>query len=400
MKNRNKIILSLIGLSLPLLNARIELSYFTVPLSTIFILLIIFNDFRSVMSLRKPYNFYIYIYVFLTLFSVIYSLNPFMALLKWIKLATVVMISIALKNIFVENPKSIDIVMWNASNALVVYLLFLSWVYILKFNQNYIGINIQFATKAGRNSLAFVTAFLLPYIIQQNFIQKEKKKTRIFDSIKLIITCLASLLIQSRALYLLIFFYFMFYFLITKVSIKKYIKGFIGLSFILFLIYIILPLQVRQSVLARMQSIIYIFGKSKYSNAELGSNSIDLRKKYINFGYRLFLNKPMLGYGLNSFQILNQGAVSHNDYIQILVEQGLVGFMTFLLSCIQVIHLAYLIMKKNLKKSWMFVTILGVCFYFSMINAFDNLLVWILIASITATYRIEMELFDLNKQGE
>ena len=54
-----------------------------------------------------------------------------------------------------------------------------------------------------------------------------------------------------------------------------------------------------------------------------------------NAGARAFLKKPITGYGAGSFApavrpILGYPRVSHNSYLTVLVEQGIVGFLLYI----------------------------------------------------------------------
>lgn len=66
--------------------------------------------------------------------------------------------------------------------------------------------------------------------------------------------------------------------------------------------------------------------------AEKKDESTLLRMDYINFGIKKFLEKPILGYGIEQFAVLysqEKGYFSpaHNNYIQILISFGIVGFI-------------------------------------------------------------------------
>lgn len=59
-----------------------------------------------------------------------------------------------------------------------------------------------------------------------------------------------------------------------------------------------------------------------------GSTSI--RLTMIRDGWRLFLEKPLLGHGLNAFrELVDYKMYSHNNYIEILVSLGIVGFVWY-----------------------------------------------------------------------
>lgn len=62
--------------------------------------------------------------------------------------------------------------------------------------------------------------------------------------------------------------------------------------------------------------------------------SFNLRAEMIKLGWEAFLDRPIFGYGLNNFRTLYEQATgwntySHNNFIEILVNGGLVGFILY-----------------------------------------------------------------------
>ncbi len=63
-------------------------------------------------------------------------------------------------------------------------------------------------------------------------------------------------------------------------------------------------------------------------------NSSETRFHMIEFGWSLFKEKPLLGYGPNQYNIyylkeFGVIATSHNNYIQVLVSYGIIGFLVY-----------------------------------------------------------------------
>ena len=55
-----------------------------------------------------------------------------------------------------------------------------------------------------------------------------------------------------------------------------------------------------------------------------------MRMKIIIEGFRLFSDRPLIGYGANTYQAISGfGFYSHNNYIEILVSFGLIGFIVY-----------------------------------------------------------------------
>ncbi len=67
---------------------------------------------------------------------------------------------------------------------------------------------------------------------------------------------------------------------------------------------------------------------------ETEDGSFNHRQTMIELGWKWFCDKPLLGYGLSNFRILHKGTFgfetySHNNFIEILVSGGVVGFAIY-----------------------------------------------------------------------
>ena len=79
----------------------------------------------------------------------------------------------------------------------------------------------------------------------------------------------------------------------------------------------------------RLESlIINLFG------GETSEGSFDTRAEMIKLGWNAFLERPIFGYGMSNFSVLYEqvtgaSTYSHNNFIEILVSGGLVGFVIY-----------------------------------------------------------------------
>ena len=79
----------------------------------------------------------------------------------------------------------------------------------------------------------------------------------------------------------------------------------------------------------RLESlIINLFG------GETSEGSFDTRAEMIKLGWNAFLERPIFGYGMSNFSVLYEqvtgaSTYSHNNFIEILVNGGLVGFILY-----------------------------------------------------------------------
>ncbi|MBD7970573.1 O-antigen ligase family protein [Paenibacillus sp. Sa2BVA9] len=96
------------------------------------------------------------------------------------------------------------------------------------------------------------------------------------------------------------------------------------------ILYFILNLPMFDAVLGRMES---------FYNLLIGNGTVDnsslTRSNMISFGWELFLDKPAIGYGYDSFRFywggIDRATYSHNNYIEMLVNGGLIAFISYYL---------------------------------------------------------------------
>lgn len=84
-----------------------------------------------------------------------------------------------------------------------------------------------------------------------------------------------------------------------------------------------------QNVGWRLEALTYsITGKGKADSSTL------LREKYIKIGIESFKESPVVGYGVGTFSEINKvktnhNTYSHNNFIEIAVGMGLIGFISY-----------------------------------------------------------------------
>ena len=129
------------------------------------------------------------------------------------------------------------------------------------------------------------------------------------------------------------------------------------------LIYLLLNnAQLYQMVGRRIE---YIFN---YFNGEgdVGRSTLT-RMNLIDLGLELFKEKPILGYGYNNFRYLNRyGLYAHNNYIELLVNSGIIGVVLFYSAHILILIRAVMIWfnkTRDVVIVIMFLAILLICDY-------------------------------------
>lgn len=393
-RNGEKVLLLATGITLPLLTLRVELPVYTITFYLFFIsLLMMYFYIKRFSSERRPIVFYINsldilisIFFLIITLSLLYSVDQLYAIMRWSKLLISVIFYFLLKTVLVEKPLYFETISKYAVITLFFYLGILGYYYLVVFNADYIGMELQYETKAGRNSLAFMVCILLAFSLCYTFENIKTKTSMIIRLLMFTLLIIGIFLIQSRGLFIIFCIYLLLYFLLTKVNFKNLLK----VLLILFLLYslgnIFISADIKQSVQNRFYSLL-VFVDNEYVTEYTGT-SITVRSDLVERGIELFSESPILGVGLGSFMThgSTQFPISHNDYILVLSEQGIIGLLTFLLFLGSFIKLAY----NNLKRQntptnqGLFLSICGISVYLLFINAYDNLLFWTIIAAISA----------------
>lgn len=122
--------------------------------------------------------------------------------------------------------------------------------------------------------------------------------------------------------------------------------------------------------------------------AEYQSKNVDAsteeRLDFIDSGIKMFEEKPILGWGVNTFRVFNDDHYSHNNYIEILSGLGVMGLFLYYLCY-------YFLIKrsiKNLKGGIRVYFVLTLVFFmfmdFSLVSYYER--IFIIFMSFTSAY--------------
>lgn len=118
-------------------------------------------------------------------------------------------------------------------------------------------------------------------------------------------------------------------FLLLKNGIEKIYKGIFFSIVLTFILFSMLNFPILKPITSRFENLLNLFGNDSYVDS-----STSIRLFMINYGLELFQNKPILGYGADSSQYLlslvsNFNSYLHNNYVELLVNYGFLGFSIY-----------------------------------------------------------------------
>lgn len=168
----------------------------------------------------------------------------------------------------------------------------------------------------------------------------------------------------------------LFFLILSKYGVRKLFKTIVYSSVSLLLGWILIYLPIFSTILERLESYLSV----------TGNTSDNIRADLIRFGLELFIENPFLGYGLNNYHLFHwSGVYSHNNYIEVLVSLGVIGFIVYYLIFIK--GLNTLIRKRKCLKPIHFLLIFSILssfiFGYGMVQFYSKG-IWILMGVMLA----------------
>lgn len=221
---------------------------------------------------------------------------------------------------FIELENSLK----KTANLAFLISLILFLISLFKFHTPFWAGNLlEYSTKS-KNVVGFILTILYPFY----FYKKQDLINFVGGILFLILIFFTlsretwiALILGGMLTYLHVLLYSL-----TRKKVYFLIKNSILFLCLVFILYYILnnlvPIGYREYLFSKIYSILYLEDIK-------GSHSITVRKKYIDFAINRFLENPM-GYGLGSFYE-NIKDVPHNNYLLLLHDTGIVGFLMYIL---------------------------------------------------------------------
>jgi len=333
-------------------------NYFAYVVLFIFLVYVVF--YRKIFFPKIYIGFTVFLFMSMLLL-IFYPNNDSLNLL--ISLIQIFIFSIIIYNILIFNNSSISIEI-----GLIIGLLYSIFAgyyfgrdYFAGFmEQRYAG------TLENPNHYAFMLTVALLLLVRRFlfFIQSEKKYNQyihliIKSSIITLILIISSEVVfysmsRQGILIVLLLLSFLFYQTYRESQTIGKIVLVCITSYISFL-----SLQIIQNtplVYNRLGALFTFFNPN--SMFEMDTSLIN-RSKYLSDAYNLWLENPIFGVGLHQFKHLNQSGVSHNNFLEILVNNGIIGFISYYIFYIY-IFLSYIKIKKynKIDANWLLTVLL------------------------------------------
>lgn len=250
-----------------------------------------------------------------------------------------------------------------------IILIFLIYKYRMVFHSSYLGINLDFKTEAGKNQLAFYISIIFPMILANLINKKTLLSFGIF-----VIHLFALIYVDSKTAILCVTISILFVYINTRRSVIKnsiYILS-IGALILLFLFISGIILIKGDFIISAINYYV------KEIDLEIAHSS-EMRMSLILKSLVFFIHNPIFGIGTSSF-FEKIGLLTHNSYLQILCEQGLVGISIFIVIIQRVVSQISIKNKNNdLYNMALTSSVIIVFLYLVFINAYFSPIIYVVL---------------------
>jgi len=238
----------------------------------------------------------------------------------------------------------------------------------------YLSIGWSEISEHGKNQMGLYLAIVTPFIFWKNIYEKFS----FYNLLSLLIHISAVLYTLSRGTWISLFASIVvatIIFLTKKEKLKinlnfirNFFLGILIVAVLFFYFYSKLPFS--DVFRLRLQS---IFSLEDYANRR----SISLRKEYIRTSIDYFAGNPLFGIGTSNFYGFTL-FVNHNDYLQILCEQGIIGFVTFLGILFVILYCLFNVNIKEYESLSLINSSLSIILYFNFVNTYNVIIIYVI----------------------
>lgn len=164
-------------------------------------------------------------------------------------------------------------------------------------------------------------------------------------------------------------------FLIYKKYGIRQVYKVIAIVLVLSVVFVsVIQLPVFETINHRMEQLI-----KQFSGESGGDTSSQIRTNMITDGWNLYKDRILTGFGINNYRIVSRyGTYAHNNFIEILVDTGLSGFILYYLIYWNALKNLWN-MKNDVGKALLCVFVIRLMMEVAMVTYYDKLH-WVLLA--------------------
>ncbi len=308
--------------------------------------------------LNKHFLWYGAFTVLMMIYSVVESASISLAM----PMVTVLIYAFSL-SVIVKEKKQLHLFFIMTIIGAVILMLYLILTGQINLEEETAG---RFGGQLTGNSNIFAAMYMIASIVTIYFLITEKQWWKRVCLILIIILDIYALVLAGGRKYFLVFAIYVYVLLLQRAD-KKNRKHFFKYTFV-FIAAILLLYYLILNVPFLYETVGYRFeGFVEYTLGETNDSvGVEKRGDMIRRALELWKEKPILGHGLNAFKnIGGYGYYSHNNYVELLCNHGIVGFCVYY-GMYSSIFFKLLKIKSNSSLKKMFIALIFAILFFSM----------------------------------
>ena len=344
---------------------------------------------------QKLFLIAFYLFIILHIFNTFDSLAIERAISQQVKLFAAFLTFITISMSFPKDRlvirKSIEIIIFSSTILLLIYI----YRYLFIFDSPFLSIDWDMSGRHGRNQLGLYLAAITPLALWRYL------HSRVFSVwiIPFVTHMFAVFYTLSRGTWVALFLSLPLILILllgmqAGEQMKRFFRifaGGVGIVVLVLFFYFSESLPLKEDFENRVQSLLTM------EDSE-GQRSISSRKTLVYEGLDLFSENPVLGSGTSSFVAIKYEA-SHNDYVAILSEQGIIGIVVFLFLIFLVIQNVCDLSDKTWEAVGLKHGSIAIIFYMNFVNAYKVSMIYVifgLLFSLNNINRLRRKGLDLN----
>lgn len=254
----------------------------------------------------------------ISLASVLWASDSIIALNNVFKILQLLLVCVFF-NIWVDSSGKMNFVL----KSIVMSALIIIFRIFIEVPLNYWGVR-RFSHVLNLNINTIAIRLTFSIIISLYLIKGSSKKMSITYLGYISVASLLVILLGSRRSILILVLCSSFFMIFSSKNIVKKIKwALFSLLLVIFVFYIMLNVPALYNIIGR-RFINMLHGITS------GSPIDQSRNELIQIGLKLFVEKPLWGWGVGNYAFVSgMGVYSHNNYIELLSTVGLLGFLLY-----------------------------------------------------------------------
>lgn len=353
---------------------RINIGGLKIPMFNILIAtILLLNTMRfrgrlKVSNAELRFVFLFVVFILVCVSSLFFSENIQSGVGYIVKLLFVLVFLLYLKSF---NELSVEYLVGVAVIASAILMCFIIYKYLFVFNVSYISPTLSAASEVGKNQLSLYLTVVTSFAF---WLWISKEKVLSVYLVCFLIHVVALLLVFSKASMLIIL-------LSTSLIFCREILQAKNRQYKSNLITVLVTVSIFLGI-----GLVVLLGRGDfYENLQENvnwfvdggdnSSSTVLRKYYISRALDMFYEHPVFGIGVNNFAYYINGA-THNSYIQILVEVGVIGFIPFIALVILMLRYCFIYKPCSAVEVGVQQALLSAILYLLFINASNTFIVY------------------------